>query len=207
MPKIHLKPQSPEFADGPDDGRGDGTRAQGCDMPGCAAHGEYKAPRHRGLNEYYYFCLEHVQEYNKAWDFFSGMSQRDIEAQIIKSALWDRPTRRYDNFANMEESLKRRAWQTYHFTDKEPPPDQPEERARPGNLGRNTPEGEALAILGLEPPLDLQKLKTRYKELVKLHHPDRNGGSKESEELLKRINMAYTILKLAYEEFEQLPSR
>ncbi|MBU0799949.1 MAG: J domain-containing protein [Alphaproteobacteria bacterium] len=177
-------------------------------MPGCPAHGEYKAPRHRGLNEYYFFCLDHIQEYNKAWDFFSGMSQNDIEDHIVKSALWDRPTRRFDNHANLEENLKRRAWQAYHFTDKEPPKDEkPEERARPPGVARNTPEGEALLVMGLEPPLDFPKLKARYKELVKKHHPDVNPGNRESEELLKRINMAYTILKLAYEEFEQLPTR
>ena len=204
MPKIYLKPQSPDFADGPHDG--DGSRR--CDMPGCPGHGEFKAPRHRGLNEYYFFCLDHVQEYNKAWDFFSGMSQDDIEEHITKSALWDRPTRRFDNFANLEESLKRRAWQTYHFTEREPEEEKKRDDAfRAAGIGRNTPEGEAMAVMGLTPPLDPAGIKARYKELVKLHHPDVNNGSKESEELLKRINMAYTILKLAYEEFEQLPTR
>lgn len=202
MPKIKLKPNSPEFADYPESGH---AAAQICDMPGCAAHGEFKAPRHRGLNEYFYFCLEHIQEYNKAWNYFSGMSERDIEDHIVKSALWDRPTRRFDNFQNLEENLKRRAWQTYHFTEKDPAHEKPEEP--PASFIQNTPEGEAMMVMGLAPPLDLQKLKTRYKELVKLHHPDVNPGNRESEELLKRINMAYTLLKLAYEEYEQLPTR
>jgi curved DNA-binding protein CbpA len=203
MPKIKLKPNSAEYADHHDNGS---SADKICDMPGCPAHGEYKAPRHRGLNEYYYFCLEHITEYNKSWDYFSGMSSRDIEDHIVKSALWDRPTRRFDNFQNLEENLKRRAWQTYHFTDKEPPKDPAEER-RAASFVQNTPEGEAMMIMGLAPPLDLQKLKVRYKELVKLHHPDVNPGNKEAEELLKRINMAYTLLKLAYEEYEQLPTR
>lgn len=202
MPKIYLKPHSPEFADGPDDSTG---AARGCDMPGCPAHGEYKAPRHRGLNEYYFFCLDHIQEYNKAWDYFSGMSSHDIEDHIVKSALWDRPTRRFDNFANLEDQLKRRAWQSYHFTEAEPPPEK--EDTRRTTIARNTPEGEAMAIMGLTPPVDYATLKARYKELAKLHHPDLNKGDKQSEELLKQINMAYTILKLAYEEFEQLPTR
>lgn len=177
-------------------------------MPGCSACGEYKAPRHRGLNEYYFFCLEHIQEYNKSWDYFSGMSARDIEDHIVKSALWDRPTRRFDNFANLEENLKRRAWQTYNFTDREPPRDQESESAqRRTTFTQNTPEGEALMVMGLVPPVDMVKLKARYKELVKLHHPDVNPGNRDAEELLKRINMAYTLLKLAYEEYEQLPTR
>ncbi len=31
----------------------------------------------------------------------------------------------------------------------------------------------------------------RYKELVKLHHPDANGGDKASEERFKQISEAY----------------
>jgi len=41
--------------------------------------------------------------------------------------------------------------------------------------------------------------------LAKKYHPDLNGKDKESEELLKKINMAYTILKMAYQKFEDLP--
>jgi hypothetical protein len=197
-----LKPQSAEFADGP----GDGLQTRVCDMPGCPGHGEYKAPRHRGLDDYYFFCLEHVQDYNKAWDYFAGMTPSDIESHIINSMLWDRPTRRFDNHANLEDQLKTRAWQAYHFTEEEPPQTR-EEKFKAAGISRNSPEYEAMAIMGLEPPLDMTVLKTRYKDLVKKHHPDVNKGDKQSEELLKRINMAYTVLRLAHEQFEQLPTR
>ena len=40
-----------------------------------------------------------------------------------------------------------------------------------------------------------KEMKSKYKDLVKLNHPDRNGGDKESEERLKIINQAYTTLK------------
>lgn len=55
--------------------------------------------------------------------------------------------------------------------------------------------------------MDLKIIKARYKELAKKHHPDLNKGSNKSEELLKEINMAYTILKVAFEKFEDLPQR
>jgi DnaJ-domain-containing protein 1 len=200
MPKIQLKPRSAEFADDKN------TPAERrCEMPGCPDAGEQKAPRDRSLAGHYWFCLEHVQEYNKAWDFFSGMSQQEIENQIVRSMLWDRPTRRYDGFAALEESLHRKAWQTYNYTDKEPPKEAPGKQPPP--IDRNTPEFQAMAIMGLEPPLTMKVIKTRYKELAKKHHPDVNGGSQESEELLKSINMAYTILKLSFEKFAELPER
>jgi len=44
-------------------------------------------------------------------------------------------------------------------------------------------------------PVTLHEVKARYKELVKRHHPDTNGGDKEAEERLKLINQAYTTLK------------
>lgn len=195
MPKIRLKPGSAEFAD--DNARRTHTRA--CDMPGCREHGEYKAPRDRSLSGHYFFCLQHVQEYNKAWDFFSGMSAREIEEQIVRSTLWDRPTRRYDTEAAMAEKLRGQAWKTYHFTDEDAPK---AEQAR-RTIERNTPEADALAIFGLEPPIDMAGIKTRYKELVKKYHPDVNPGDRNAEEMIKTINMSYTILRLAYAKFEQ----
>lgn len=197
MPRIRLKPGSAEFAD-ENASRQPQTRT--CDMPGCREHGEYKAPRDRTLsNHYYWFCLPHVQEYNKAWDFFSGMSAREIEEQIVRSTLWDRPTRRYDTEAAMAEKLRTQAWKTYHFTDDEPP--RHEQARRP--LERGTPETDALALFGLEPPVDIHIIKARYKELVKKYHPDVNPGDKSAEDMIKTINMSYTILKLAYEKYEQ----
>ncbi len=198
MPRIHLKPKSAEFAD--EKSRGPQTRT--CDMPGCPDQGEHKAPRDRTLSSHYWFCLTHVQDYNKAWDYFSGMSQTEIEDHIVRSMLWDRPTKRFDGFAVLEENLHRKAWQTYNYTEKDPP----KHNEKP-QIERTSPEFQALAIMGLEPPLTMKQIKARYKELAKKHHPDVNNGDPASEELLKSINMAYTILKLSFEKFEKLPER
>ena len=40
-----------------------------------------------------------------------------------------------------------------------------------------------------------EKVEKNYKKLVKKYHPDRNNGSKEYEEILKRINNAFSTLK------------
>jgi hypothetical protein len=195
MPKIRLKPFSTAFAD---DGKDNASAPRCCDMPGCESEGVHKAPRDRSLNSHFWFCLPHVQEYNTAWDYFSGMSSHDIEQHIVRSALWDRPTRRYDGLAALEEQLYRKAWQTYHYTEKEPP------QANPGAAGinRDSPEFQAMAIMGLEPPLNMIAIKARYRELVKKHHPDINRDDPKAEELLKSINMAYTILRMACEKYE-----
>jgi len=200
MPKIRLKPNSAEFLD-------DEDKAQPsvvCDMPGCNEGAEHKAPKDRELNDYYDFCLTHVQEYNKAWDYFSGMSRSEIEDHYIRSQFGDRPTWRYDSFAQFEESLRQKVWRTFEFDDhpKEDPKEDAKRRAH--FVDTNTPEYEAMLIMGLEPPLDLKTIKARYKELAKQYHPDLNRGDKAAEDLLKSINMAYTILKLSYEKYEKL---
>jgi hypothetical protein len=128
------------------------------------------------------------------------MSDREVEDHVVRSHYGDRPTWRYDVEGSAEENIRRRAWQAYNFTEKEPP-------KNGQKVTVSTPEGEALAIMGLETPVTLEDIKARYKSLVKIHHPDVNRGNAESEELLKSINMAYTILKLAYEQFRILPER
>ncbi len=197
MPKIHLKPNSPEYADTKKK-----VRTKACDMPGCHQNAEHRAPKDRSLADHYWFCFEHVREYNAAWDFFSGMHPEEVEAQILNSIYGDRPTWRYDVNGAAAEAIRRATWQSYNFTDEEPPKEAFQKKTTTANP--NTPEFEALAIMGLEPPVTLQDIKTRYKELAKKHHPDLNHGDKKAEDLLKSINMAYTILKISYTKFEKL---
>jgi len=50
-----------------------------CDWSGCVSLGGCKAPKSPDrLREYYNFCTIHAREYNKNWNFFSGMSDEDI---------------------------------------------------------------------------------------------------------------------------------
>jgi DnaJ-class molecular chaperone len=77
-----------------------------------------------------------------------------------------------------------------------------ERRRREKLINPQTPEGEAMQIMKLEPPLSMDVLKKRYKELAKKYHPDTNRDDPDAEEKLKDINMAYTVLRLAYQKFE-----
>ena len=45
-----------------------------CDKNDCNNEGKFKAPKSRvSLNQYYYFCIEHIKEYNKSWDFYLSL--------------------------------------------------------------------------------------------------------------------------------------
>ncbi len=70
----------------------------------------------------------------------------------------------------------------------------------PGQKAQRKPrtlEIKALATLGLEPNSTGDKIKARYKELVKQHHPDANGGDRGSEERFRDVIQAYQLLKQA----------
>ena len=201
MPKINLKPNSPEFDSGQEH-----CRTQQCEMPGCPEEGDFRAPKDRSLSDHYWFCQEHVREYNKAWNFFEGMADTEVQEHMLKSLYGDRPTWQYGVNGKDADELYRKAWQTYNFTEEEPPKAEEFER-KSQYTSVQTPEYEALAIMGLEPPVTLPVIKKKYKELAKKYHPDLNQNDRKAEELLKQINMAYTILKLAYEKFEDLPER
>lgn len=156
---------------------------RGCQWGGCERDGLYRAPRsRRELHRYWWFCLEHVREYNAAWNYYAGMSDNEVEADIRFDTVWQRPSWRL-GVANPGC-----AWRTARFHDgfetfdaySSAPPAAPA-----------TAEMQALVILELRPPVTVAIVKARYKELVKRHHPDCNGGDKAAEERFKLISEAY----------------
>ncbi len=160
-----------------------------CDMPGCTAMGEYRAPKSRtALNDYWWFCLEHVRAYNAAWDFYKGMTPGQIEAQLRADTSWQRPTWPLGRLgaAVHDEDLLR---DPLHVLAMGRGARRAEPETVPAELR------EPLATLGLGWPTTLEDVKSRYKALAKQHHPDANGGDKGAEERLKTINLAYAAIR------------
>ncbi|HKT18108.1 MAG TPA: J domain-containing protein [Stellaceae bacterium] len=169
-----------------------GIPPRGCDHPGCAASGDYRAPRSRtALDDFYWFCLDHVRAYNAAWNFYAGMSSAEIEREIRHDTVWQRPS--WPLGARIG-TLYGARWRGFGLFDLDE--DAPREARAPKRP--RSPQEKALALFNLAPPLTLAGLKSRYKELVKRHHPDTHGGDKAAEERLKEINQAYSTLKASY---------
>lgn len=195
MTRIKLKPKSPEFEEGRKK-----TSLHACDIAGCAEPGEFRAPKDRTLTDYYKFCKAHVSDYNRAWNYFDGMSDADVQSHMYESLFGHRPTWKYAAHVDLEEELLRKASGFRAAGEDDKKEQNQEERAR--KIATDTPEGEALEIMDLSPPITLDGIKARYKELAKQYHPDRNPNNPEAEEKLKDINMAYTVLRLAYQKYE-----
>jgi len=161
-------------------------------MPGCGAQGEYRAPKSRtNLSEYWWFCLEHVRAYNGSWDFFKGMTPGEIEQHLRADTSWQRPSwplGRLGGASAWDDEALRDPLSILHAAGIKRSAQRHPERM-PSELR------EPLATLGLSWPTTLDQVKTRYKELAKRHHPDANGGSRDAEERLKTINLAYAALR------------
>jgi hypothetical protein len=166
-----------------------------CQAPGCAEEGVHRAPISRDrLNEYYWFCMEHVRQYNLAWDYFAGMSEQEIERQRRFDTVWQRPSWPFGRFGEHAGSgAGYRIHDGFGFFSEGPNGTNGAEAARP-----QTAEQKALALFDLEEPVTFDDVRARYMALVKQLHPDANGGDPEAEERLKIINQAYAALKISF---------
>jgi hypothetical protein len=166
-----------------------------CDLPGCGAPGAYRAPKsRRNLREYWWFCLEHVRAYNSTWDYYKGMSPAEFEQELRADTAWQRPSWPLGRLGSA-------AWEDEVLRD---PLHILASGGISGGINKTRPRGageapselrEPLSTLGLAWPTTLDAVKTRYKELAKRHHPDANNGSRDAEERLKTINLAYATLR------------
>ncbi len=159
-----------------------------CSYPSCGQAGNYPAPKSRDrLDEHYFFCLEHVRAYNKAWDYFSGLSTNEIEAYIRRATVWERPS--WPLAGSMQDQHIRR--KALHDIFEGPRPARQAEKSPP----LPSAERDALAVLELSFPVDFAAIKGQYRALVKKHHPDVHGGDPEHEEKFKTINRAFATLR------------
>lgn len=181
--------------------------AQPCEWPQCRDEGEFRAPRSRDeLNTYRWFCLDHIREYNKSWNYYDGMSEDEVEEDVRRDTVWNRPTWQLgtkldaDSFDKADDPFDL-------FSDSGPGFNGARNGNKNGQHADGTParppisseEERAYKALELEYPVTVEEVKIRYKSLVKEHHPDANKGAKESEERLKVINEAYSVLRATIE--------
>jgi len=171
-----------------------------CEWPGCAFEATHRAPKGRMRErEYWRFCVDHAREYNHSYNYFAGMSE-DAVARYQKDAVTGhRPTWKM-GFNGGVDGLRAAQSATDPFDmarefgpGARPRADRPAPEAR---TIRNA-ERKAFDTLGLEIDAAASEIKARFKELVKRHHPDANGGDRSLEDRLREIIQAYDYLKSA----------
>lgn|SRR5690625_2736272 len=189
------------------------SSTQQCEWPGCEGRGSYRAPvSPERLSEYRWFCLDHVRSYNRAWNFFDGWSEEELDAQARADRTWERPT------WSLREGMRHpgqgsphaegRAWARWGMADpfeilgdaatRNPGAERDEMKGMEGRRFRRLElvEKRAMDTLGLAHEVEERtEVRTRYRELVKDLHPDMNAGARTDEDRLARVLRAWEILK------------
>ncbi len=180
------------------------ARKHDCAWPGCDSEGVHKAPTDKAstgdARRYRWLCVEHVKEFNKSWNYFEGMSDKDVARFQREAATGHRPTWSVGSNRGAAAASK------FGFVGSEADPtvydphglatDGGTTKGDDGARRRLRPkEAKALETLGLEGGASANDIKGKYKRLVKLHHPDANGGDRSSEDRLRSVIDAYNYLK------------
>jgi hypothetical protein len=172
------------------------TSTRICDHEGCQEPGKFRAPKAPDvLDDYYWFCQQHVREYNLKWNFFDGTTEAEMNAKMSDSKVWERKTKPLGD-------PEQRAWARLGIED----PHQvlgknaTQNPGRSGNGGgRRLPATERRAVEILEVRDDMTKPEVRkaYKALIKVLHPDMNGGDRSQEEQLQQVMWAWDQIKVS----------
>jgi len=173
------------------------SHARTCDWHGCDDEGEFRTHRSpREMGSHVWYCADHIRDHNKAWNYFEGLSDDEVEAVIKNDTVWQRPTWDLGSKADKEKAKAfaagARIQDNFGFFNDATAENQSTSRSFPPD----SPIAKAYAVLDLTPQANVDDVKACYKKLVKRHHPDANGGCKEAEEKFKEIGLAYqTVLK------------
>jgi len=174
-------------------------KAPVCAWDGCEEAGVYKAPMGRDYEgQYLNFCVDHVRQYNKSYNYFSGLSDDVIQTYLKDAMTGHRPTwsmGRNGSAQSSERSGRRasgagRPRDPFGLFGEEGEPRREARRPKVRPL-----EKKAFETLGLEPNASGEAIRRRYKDLVKQLHPDANGGDRGTEDRLREVIQAYKLLK------------
>ncbi len=173
------------------------TSQRVCDHPGCEEPGKYRAPKSPDvLDDYYWFCRDHVREYNLKWNFFDSTSEAEYLDQVEKDRIWERGTKPFGK--NKDEQ---RAWARLGVDD----PHQVLGDNATRNPGRNQGAGRklppterrAIEILEAKDTWTKPEIRKAYKSLIKVLHPDMNGGDRSQEDQLAEVVWAWDQIKVS----------
>ena len=137
-----------------------------------------------------------MREYNQSYNFFAGMNDDAVLAYQKDALTGHRPTWK---MGTGKRKVAARSGRAGHRRRSVRPvrrgPAHRAAKARRKQRPIRNAERKALDRLGLDVGATPQQVKVRFKELVKRHHPDANGGDRSTEDRLVEIIQSYNYLK------------
>ncbi|MEM7525111.1 MAG: J domain-containing protein [Pseudomonadota bacterium] len=179
-----------------------------CDWRGCSNPGRFRAPKSPNeLNDYHWYCQDHIRDFNKNWNYFADWSEEELEAQRRADMSWERPTWKLGQKPIRPDGPQAhsdgQAWRRFGFQDPmevlgenatiNPGGREDSHRVRQRLLPKN--EQSALEILGCTAEQTRAEIRTRFRALVKDLHPDMNGGQRSDEDRLRDVVWAWDQIK------------
>ena len=182
------------------------SSSRACSKPGCDKPGKYRAPKSPDqLDEFVWFCLDHVREYNLKWNYFESATEDELEKQFAADRVWERPTHPFGDAVDRSGSqphAEGKAWQRFGLDDPmellgEKGTLNPGVSTETGRSSRRLPptERRALDILEARDDQTKSEIRRQYKALVKDLHPDMNGGRRDDEARLSEVVWAWEQIK------------
>ena len=162
-----------------------------CDWNNCLEEGYYKAPIEKdNSKKFRMLCLIHIKEFNKNWNYFEGMDDSQIYNFLKSDMIWHKPTQSFSSSDNFFKILWNNALkgEQNKFASSE-------QFDHMSQFKFNHNDIKAFSILGVSIGIQWEKIRGKFKKLVKKFHPDMNAGNKKYEEKLKIITLADTQLK------------
>ena len=166
-----------------------------CDWENCDQIGSYRAPLEKdNSKKYRLLCLDHIKIFNKKWNYFSDMTNQEVEYFVKSDLTWHKATKSFsssDNFFNilwnnaLEDKLN--IFKSENFNEYK--------RSQLSDTDR-----DAFDAMELKYDAKWEEIQKQFKTLVKKYHPDKNQGSRKFEEKLKKITLAYSQLKMIIRE-------
>lgn len=175
-----------------------------CANKNCAQEGVYPAPISRySQKKYQYFCLEHIKEFNKSWNYFEGMDDAQFAFELERMQLGGE---------TWPMGLRHAAEKIHYNGERIRDPFDLFERGADDQQAKmrsaiwpdvSAEETEALALLQLEIPFERPALRHAYRNLARKYHPD-SANNQGDTDTIKKINQAYDILKKLLQRYEHV---
>lgn len=170
-----------------------------CQWDCCEKIGAHRAPVGRdGEGLYLLFCLEHVKEYNKGYNFTVDLSHADVARYQREATTGARPTwgTAVDQATEIPMPSTTRSGSAKALNARKTAAQRQAQKADLQRRKLTVLEARAFETLGLSPDATPAEIKRRYKERLKMLHPDTNQGDRLSEDELRASIEAHKILKL-----------
>lgn len=161
--------------------------------------GLHRAPVGSGAEGLYLlFCLEHVKEYNKGYSFTSAPSSAEVARYQREATTGSRATfgTRVTQATEIPIPSTIPSGSAKALNARKTAAQRQAQKADLQKRKLKVLEARAFEILGLSPEATAQEIRSRYKEKLKMHHPDANQGNRTSEDELRASIDAHKILKL-----------